>query len=84
MAVEIDLGSMHWSQPLIAMGKREKWWVIQRQNTRKCAEHFASWEGKDVQVLWRAYTRIGARTDASTITIIIGQTRKCFGLAQPW
>jgi hypothetical protein len=27
-----------------------------------------------------AYTR----TCASTIIIIIGRTRKCFGLAQPW
>jgi hypothetical protein len=77
MAMETDLGSMHWSQPLIATGKEKTWWVIWREDTRKGAEHFTGWEGKDARVISRAYIRTGA----STITIIIDQTRKCFGLA---
>jgi hypothetical protein len=75
--METDLGSMHWSQWLIATGKEKIWWVIQRQDTRKCAEHFSGWEEKDAQVILGAYTRTGA----STITTIIGPTRKYFGLA---
>jgi hypothetical protein len=57
--------------------KRKIWWVIRRQDTRKGAEHFTDWEGKDAYVISREYTRIVA----STITTIIDQSRKFFGLA---
>jgi hypothetical protein len=73
--METDLGSMHWSQPLIATWKRENMMSYSNSRYKK-----RCWEGKDAQVISRAYTRIGA----STITIIIGWTKKCFGLAQPW
>jgi hypothetical protein len=74
MDMEIDLESMHWSQPLIAMGKREN----------MMRKHFAGWEGKDARVISRASTRTCARTGWRTTTTIIGWTRKCFDLAQLW
>jgi hypothetical protein len=53
-------------------GKRENMLSYSKKRCKKCAEHFVSWEGKDARVISRAYTRIGA----STITIIIGPTKK--------
>jgi hypothetical protein len=81
-------GNRPWKQALKSTadsyGKKRTWWVIWRQDTRKGAEHFVGWDRKDAWAISVAYTRTDARIGAITITTIIGPTRKCFGLAQPW